>query len=67
MKRKKKTGKHNPDVIEQAWQLRQQGLAHKIIGEKLGVSVWCLADWFGLRTQPGVNMRMARKYGAAHG
>lgn len=65
MRRKKKTGKHTPEQIEQFWRMRSEGWAYKEISARLGVSYWTLHDWHQFKTQPSVNLRMARKYGVA--
>ena len=63
MKRKPKTGKHTPEQIEQFWQLLADGWSYKEISRKTGVAFWTLQDWRQFKTQVGVNMRMAQKYG----
>ena len=61
----KTTGKHTPEVIEQFWRLLSEGYSYKEIERRIGVSKWTCVDWARFKTQPGVNMRMARKYGVA--
>lgn len=62
--RKTMRRKFDPDIVERAWQMRRDGWKYASIASELRVSVFCLHDWFGIRTRIGLNMRMLKKYGA---
>ena len=59
----KSVGKHTPETIEMFWRMLSEGWSYKHMARAMGVSVWTLTDWRHFKTQPRINMAMARKYG----
>ena len=63
MKKRKKIRKHQPEKIQEFWQLLYDGYTYERIEEITGVSRWTLQDWRQCKTHYRLNNRMREQYG----